>query len=67
MISVQDLIKWCGEHAIGRSFTYPDGWIQASDLRLLAMQIEREEPLAFRYSLESNMPRKDCESDGETV
>ena len=31
MISVEDLRKWADEHAIGRSPSYPRGWVSARD------------------------------------
>ena len=55
MISVYDLIAWSMEHAIGRSASYPKGWICASDLMQLAKMVELVHPLAFEYSLISNV------------
>ena len=31
MISVNNLIKWARQEAIGRSVSYPDGWIPLKD------------------------------------
>ena len=50
MISVEDLIKWCEDNAIGRSSTYPQGWIEADALKDLAYIVGRYEPLSFYYS-----------------
>ena len=55
MISVYDLIAWSMEHAIGRSASYPKGWICASDLMQLAKMVELVHPLEFEYSLISNV------------
>ena len=49
MISVQDLIKWCEDNAIGRSATYPQGWIGAEALKDLVHLVEMDEPLPFCY------------------
>lgn len=56
MISVADLIKWADEHAIGRSGSYPRGWITHNDLRFLAAQIEIIYPRDYYYSMQSNLP-----------
>ena len=55
MISVEDLRKWADEHAIGRSASYPRGWLGADDLRRLALEVERCYPLDFHYSQISNV------------
>lgn len=55
MISVSDLIAWSAEHAIGRSASFPKGWIRASDLMQLAKMVELVHPLEFEYSLISNV------------
>ena len=57
MISVSDLISWSTEHAIGRSTSYPKGWIRASDLMELAKAVELIHPLEFEYSLISNVKK----------
>lgn len=54
MISVTDLLKWADEHAIGRSPSYPRGWISGKDLQMLSAQVEQNEPLNFYYSVRSN-------------
>lgn len=58
MISVEDLRKWADEHAIGRSPSYPRGWISGKDLQMLAAQVEQIDPLNFYYSTRSNMPKE---------
>ena len=54
MISVSDLFKWADEHAIGRSPSYPRGWVSARDLLVLAGMVEAKDPLNFYYSVRSN-------------
>ena len=56
MISVSDLRKWADEHAIGRSPSYQRGWISVKDLQMLSVQVEKNEPLNFYYSVRSNLP-----------
>lgn len=56
MISVEDLRKWADEHAIGRSPSYPRGWVSAKDLLVLARLTEARDPLNFYYSTRGNMP-----------
>ena len=56
MIPVSDLFKWADEHAIGRSPSYPRGWVSGKDLQMLSVQVEQNEPLNFYYSLRSNLP-----------
>lgn len=58
MISVEDLRKWADEHAIGRSPSYPRGWVSGKDLQMLSVQVEQNEPLNFYYSIRSNMPKE---------
>lgn len=58
MISIEDLRKWADEHAIGRSPSYPRGWISGKDLQMLSVQVEQNEPLNFYYSTRSNMPKE---------
>lgn len=58
MISVEDLRKWADEHAIGRSVSYPRGWVSATDLLVLARLVEANDPLNFYYSTRSNMPKE---------
>lgn len=50
MIKVDDLIEWAGQNAIGRSTSYPNGWIDATTLKKLAEQVERSEPLPYVFS-----------------
>lgn len=59
MISVSDLRKWADEHAIGRSASYPRGWVSASDLLVLARLVEANDPLNFYYSVRSNLAEED--------
>ena len=54
MISVEDLRKWADDHAIGRSPSYPRGWISAKDLLVLVRMVEAKDPLNFYYSTQSN-------------
>lgn len=58
MISVSDLLKWADEHAIGRSPSYPRGWVSGKDLQMLSVQVEQNEPLNFYYSVRSNLPEE---------
>lgn len=58
MIPVSDLIKWADEHAIGRSPSYPRGWVSAIDLLVLARLAETNDPQNFYYSTRSNMPKE---------
>ena len=44
------------EHAIGRSPSYPRGWVSAKDLLVLARMVEAKDPLNFYYSVRSNLP-----------
>lgn len=55
MISVEDLLKWADEHAIGRSPSYPRGWISAKDLLVLVRLVEAKDPLNYYYSTQSNL------------
>lgn len=59
MISVSDLLKWADEHAIGRSPSYPRGWVSAKDILVLARMVEAKDPLNFYYSLKSNVADKE--------
>lgn len=63
MISVEDLRKWADNHAIGRSTSYPRGWVSGKDLQMLSVQVEQNEPLNFYYSIRSN--RLKAEAEGE--
>lgn len=45
MIPVSDLLKWADEHAIGRSPSYPRGWVSAKDILVLARMVEARDPL----------------------
>lgn len=58
MISVSDLLKWADEHAIGRSPSYPRGWVSGKDLQMLSVLVEQNEPLNFYYSLQSNTAKE---------
>lgn len=61
MISVSDLLKWADEHAIGRSPSYPRGWVSAKDILVLARMVEAKDPLDFYYSVRSNVADKEGE------
>lgn len=61
MISVSDLLKWADEHAIGRSPSYPRGWVSAKDILVLARMVEAKDPLNFYYPLKSNVADKEGE------
>ena len=37
MISVKKLMEWCEKHAVGRSASHPNGWIDSTDLMELAL------------------------------
>ena len=47
MISVKRLMTWCEEHAVGRSPSYPKGWICSADLMELARKVNDCEPLSY--------------------
>ena len=47
MIPVSDLLKWADEHAIGRSPSYPRGWVSAKDILVLARMVEAKDPLNY--------------------
>lgn len=49
MIPVSDLLKWADEHAIGRSPSYPRGWVSAKDILVLARMVEAKDPEACQY------------------
>lgn len=57
MISVEDLIGWARENAVGRSANYPQGWIRGDDLLALAAMTKDIEPQDYRFSMRSNMPK----------
>ena len=59
MIPVKDLILWAEEHAIGRSPSQPHGWVSAQDLRMLSVEVEKRDPLAYWYSFQNNLPEED--------
>ena len=56
MISVDDLIKWANEYAVGRSVSYPKGWVRGGDLLALAKAIESTYPTAYEFAMKSNLP-----------
>lgn len=58
MISVEDLRKWADEHAIGRSPSYPRGWVCGKDLISLGVEVDREYPLNFYYTTQSNTAKE---------
>lgn len=45
MIKVKDLIKYIKNHAVGRSVTYPEGWISGDQLLQIANIVKLQEPL----------------------
>ena len=47
MISVKKLMEWCEKHAIGRSPSHPNGWIDSPDLMELALKVNDCEPLSY--------------------
>ena len=47
MIKVSDLIEWAQVHAIGRSTSFPEGWISGAELRNLGELVLKEEPAHF--------------------
>jgi len=59
MIPVSDLFKWADEHAIGRSPSYPRGWVSGKDLLVLARLTEGREPLNFYYTTRGNLPKEE--------
>ena len=67
MIPVSDLLKWADEHAIGRSPSYPRGWISAKDLLVLVRLVEAKDPLNFYYSVRSNLPEEVYDKYTDTV
>lgn len=58
MIPVSDLLKWADEHAVGRSASYPRGWVSAKDILALARMVEARDPLNYYYSLQSNTAKE---------
>lgn len=56
MIYYNTLMKWASEHAFGRSASFPKGWIKAEDLKMLALQMEKTDPLGYELSLQNNLP-----------
>lgn len=54
MITVEDLMKWANDHAVGRSISVPKGWIQSEDLIQLAREIERCNPFQWPYQYSPN-------------
>lgn len=49
MISVKDLRAWVEKEAVGRSSTYPDGWVSGDKLSELAEKVSAKEPLNYNY------------------
>ena len=47
MISVKKLMEWCEKHAVGRSDSHPNGWIDSTDLMELALKVNDCEPLSY--------------------
>lgn len=47
MIKVSDLIEWAQVHAVGRSVTFPEGWISGAELRNLGELVLKDEPAQF--------------------
>lgn len=48
MLRVDILIEWAKTVAIGKSTTYPDGWVSGENLQRLAEKVMEEEPLPAR-------------------
>ena len=48
MLRVDILIEWANAVAIGKSNTYPDGWVSGENLQQLAETVIDEEPLPAR-------------------
>lgn len=51
MISVDNLIKWARQEAIGRSLSYPNGWIPTEALQDLVLKIQDADPLPYKPKL----------------
>ena len=49
MIAVRDILIWAEDHAIGKSSSYPKGWIRGDDLMQLAQAVKDKEPLGLYY------------------
>lgn len=50
MIRVNDLKQWAELHAIGRSITFPDGWISGEDIKSLGALVTMCEPEPCKYT-----------------
>lgn len=48
MIRVNDLIEWAKKHAIGRSVSYPDGWVDGIDLITLGEEVVQQAPFPYK-------------------
>lgn len=49
MIRVDDLKLWAELHAIGRSVSYPDGWISGEDIKSLGALVTMCEPEPCKF------------------
>lgn len=47
MIKITDLIEWAQAHAIGRSTSFPEGWISGVELKNLGELVLKDEPAPF--------------------
>ena len=54
-ILVNHLQEWANENAIGRSVSFPLGWIDANALRKLADAIEKKEPFPYVPGFETEV------------
>lgn len=50
MIRLNDLKQWAEFHAIGRSTTFPDGWISGEDIKSLGALVTMCEPEPCKYT-----------------
>lgn len=55
MIKVKDLNKWIEDHTVGRSRSYPQGWISPEDLMKLAKEVSEQHPLAWNPKKETTI------------
>ncbi len=60
MLRVDILMEWANAVAIGKSNTYPDGWVSGENLQRLAEAVIDEEPLpARKWRIMRNIGRRD--------
>lgn len=60
MISVKDLKAWMADKAIGRSASYPEGWISAEALGTLSEKVAAKDPLNYYYRDNPDYPAGHC-------